>query len=124
MGGWVVAQTAAHDHGLVAVIMISAADMGGHVATQPGDKVIAEMAENMEALAGVTAESMARELQTHVREFRLDNVTAGLTQVPLLMLTSDDGLAPGMDAFVATDHGWSDRRVALEGTIINWLAAY
>jgi pimeloyl-ACP methyl ester carboxylesterase len=140
MGGWVVARTAAHDHGLVAVIMISAADMGGSIASQPADKLVAEMADNMEALAGVTAGSMARELQAHSREFRLDNITAGLTQVPLLMLTADDGLAPEMDAFVAaikakggnritavhvaTDHGWSDRRIALESTIINWLAAY
>jgi uncharacterized protein len=140
MGGWVVARTAAHDHGLVAAIMISAADMGGEISGESGDKLTAVMADNMETLSGVTAQSMAHELQTHAKDFRLDNATAGLTNVPLLVLTSDDGHAPATDAFVAaikakggtevtadhvgTDHNWSDRRIALQSAIINWLAAY
>ncbi|MFL6601536.1 MAG: hypothetical protein ACJ8R9_09400 [Steroidobacteraceae bacterium] len=54
------------------------------------------------------------------------------------MLSSDDGLAPGTDALVAairagggdhdvtsehvaTDHSWSDRRIALASNIIAWL---
>src|ERR1700677_1390581 len=60
MGGWVTALTAAHDHGLIGGICITAADMG-HLGHAPREKVIAEMADNMEALAGVTAESMADE---------------------------------------------------------------
>jgi D-aminopeptidase len=96
------------------------------------------MADNMESLSGVTAQSMAHELESHRSEFRLDNTVAGLANVPLLMLTSDDGLAPDMDALVAairakggtsvtvehvaTDHLWDDHRIALESIIINWLA--
>jgi hypothetical protein len=56
----------------------------------------------------------------------------------LLVLSSDDGLAPTAEKLVkaiaamggqkvtsihpATDHGWSDHRIFLESTIINWLA--
>ncbi len=140
MGGWVAAKTASHDHGLVGAILISAADMGADADPHSGDKLTAVMADNMETLAGVTASSMAHELQAHAMEFRLDHAAAGLVDVPLLVLTSDDGLAPGMDKLVAmikakggskvtavhvaTDHSWSDRRIALETTVINWLAAY
>jgi hypothetical protein len=56
-----------------------------------------------------------------------------------LVLTADDGLAADADSLVrnieakggthitavrvATDHGWSDHRIALESTVISWLAA-
>jgi acetyl esterase/lipase len=138
MGGWVVVHTAAHDHGLIGAILISAADMGS-LGEAPRERLVPEMADNMEALAGVTAESMADELRAHAKEFRFENAAAGLSQTPLLALTADDGLAPHTDALVhaiaaqgghkttvmhvATDHGWSDHRIALESTIITWLAA-
>ena len=136
MGGWVVAHTAAKDRGLIGAIMISAADMGG-MGNMPHDRLVAFMADNMESLAGVTAATMADELVANAKAFRMENDTAGLSQVPLLALTSDDGLAPAMNAFVqaieakggnqitslhfATDHSWSDRRITLESEIIKWL---
>jgi acetyl esterase/lipase len=135
MGGWVTAHTAANDHGLIGAILISAGDMGS-VGDAPRDRVIAQMADNMESLAGVTAESMADEVLANAKAFRMENA-ASLTQVPLLALTSDDGLAPKTDALVraiqakgghkvtalhfATDHSWSDHRIALESEIIKWL---
>ena len=138
MGGWVTAQTAAHDHGLVAAILISAADMG-QIGQAPRDKVVAVMADNLEALAGVTPESMADEVITNAKAFSLDNTVSGLTRTPLLVLSADDGLAPMTDKLVkaigasggqkvtaihaATDHGWSDHRIFLESTIVTWLAA-
>jgi pimeloyl-ACP methyl ester carboxylesterase len=136
MGGWVVAHTAAHDRGLIGAILISAADMG----RLEGDpqKVVAEMADDMESLNGVTAQSMADELQANGKAFRLENAATGLGPIPLLVLSSDDGLAPKTDALVravqanggnkvtaihvATDHGWSDHRIALQSTILTWLA--
>ena len=91
----------------------------------------------MESLAGVTAESMADDAITHAKEFSFSNTVDGLAQVPLLVLSANDGLAPSTDALVdeitlkgskqvtaihvATDHGWSDHRIFLETTIINWL---
>jgi pimeloyl-ACP methyl ester carboxylesterase len=138
MGGWVVVHTTAHDHNLIGAILISAADMGAQ-ADIPRERLVAVMADNMESLAGVTAESMADEVRAHAKEFRFEGAAAGLVQTPLLALTSDDGLAPGTDALVhaieaqgghrvttmhvATDHGWSDHRIALESAILNWLAA-
>jgi acetyl esterase/lipase len=136
MGGWVTALTAANDHALMGAILICAADMGSE-ADAPRDRVIANMADNMESLAGVTGESMADEARANAKAFRMENAVAGLAQIPLLALTSDDGLAPGTDALVrtiqakgghkvtalhvATDHSWSDRRITLESEIIKWL---
>jgi uncharacterized protein len=137
MGGWVAAQTASHDHELAGVILISMGDMGA-IGNLPHDKAVADMADNMEALAGVSAESMAAEIVAHKKEFLVVNAAQGLAHTPLLALTSDDGLAKGTDNLVAaikakggtqvteqhatTDHGWSDHRIALQSSIIKWLA--
>jgi len=137
MGGWVAALTAGHDHKLIiGVIMISGADMG-FTGEQPRDAVVSEMAHNMDSLSGVTAEGMADELRTNAKAFRWDTVVPALTQTPLLVLTSNDGLASMDDNFAhairaqggknvtathfATDHSWNDHRIALESTIITWL---
>ncbi len=136
MGGWVVAHTAAHDHALIGAILISAGDMG-LLGEEPHDRLVVDMADNMEGLSGVTAQSMADEDQANAKAFRFENTAAGLTQTPLLVLTADDGLAPHSDALVhaieakgghkvtamhvATDHSWSDHRIALESTILTWL---
>jgi hypothetical protein len=137
MGGWVVAHTAAHDHALIGAILISAGDMG-LLGAEHRDRLVADMADNMEGLSGVTAQSMADEDQANAKAFRFENTAAGLTQMPLLVLTADDGLASHSDALVhaiaakgghkvtaihvATDHSWSNHRIALESTILTWLA--
>lgn len=137
MGGWVTVLTAAHDHALAGVILISAADMG-QMGRAPHNKLVAEMADNMEALNGVTAESMADEIARNAASFAFSNAVDGLKSVRMLILTANDGLAPQADALAkaikavgghnitvihaATDHGWSDHRIFLESTIIQWLS--
>jgi pimeloyl-ACP methyl ester carboxylesterase len=137
MGGWVTAHTAAHDHALMGAILISMGDMG-RLGYLPHDQAVAIMADNMEALSGVTAQSMADEVKLHAKEFLVANTAAGLAQIPLLALTADDNLAGNTDTLVeaikakggtrvtsmhvATDHSWSDHRIALESIVITWLA--
>ncbi len=137
MGGWVTVLTAAHDHKLAGAILISAADIG-QLGGIPHKSLVALTAGNMEALAGVTAESMADELAQNAKKWEFANAVDGLTNLPLLVLSANDGLAPRTDALVqaiqakgghdikaihqATDHGWNDHRVFLESTIIEWLS--
>jgi pimeloyl-ACP methyl ester carboxylesterase len=137
MGGWIAAHTAAHDPALMGAVLISMGDMG-RLAEMPRAELVASMADDMETLAGVTAESMADEIQQHAQQFRSERDAEGLMRVPLLVLTSDDGLADHGDALVrairakggahvttlhvATDHSWSDHRIALESEVISWLA--
>ena len=138
MGGWVTVMTAAHDHALSGAILISAADMG-QLGGMEHSKLVAEMADNMEGLAGVTAESMASEDAKNAQAFAFSNAISGLKDVPLLVLSANDGLAPQTNALieaiqaegghniksihVATDHSWSDHRIFLESTVIDWLSA-
>jgi acetyl esterase/lipase len=134
MGGWVAAETGARDHGLIGTVLISAWDPS-HRMTH--NESVAMMADNMESLAGVTAESMSADRESHLAQMALIDTAAGLKDKPLLVLSADDGLAPQTDALiaavraqggheviakhVATDHGWTDRRIELEATLIRWL---
>ena len=138
MGGWVTSLTAAADDGLAGAIMISAADMGA-VGAAPRAALVKDMAGDMESLAGVTAESMADEIYTiGPRANWSEAVAKGLAKKPLLVMTSNDGLAANADKLaaavkadggkvtslhIATDHSYSDKRITLEAAVIRWLQA-
>jgi len=138
MGGWVTAMTAARDRGLAGAILISAANMGAEGAVTR-EQATAMMADNMESLAGGTAQTFGDDLRAGAEALRWSHAVTGLARLPLLVLTSDDGLAPGADSLVAdlrkagdrqvtvvheaTDHSWSDRRIALESAVLRWLQA-
>lgn len=137
MGGWVTAMTAERDSALAGAILISAANMGARGKASRAE-VVTQMADNYETLAA-TAEQMADELIANAAAFDWTPAAAGLAAHPLLVLTSEDGLAPAADALVAkvraagsrnvatahaaTDHGWSDKRIRLETAVITWLQA-
>ena len=136
MGGWVAATAGGQDQGLIGVALFSAANIGGlgHMSRPDAIKL---MAENRETLAGVTPESMADEVIANHEAFDFLHQAKGLATKPVLILTADDGLASMSDALaqairahggtrlqvahVATDHSWSDHRIALEAAIISWL---
>jgi pimeloyl-ACP methyl ester carboxylesterase len=135
MGGWVTAMVASDDPALAGAILISAANMG-MIGRLPRDRVVAESAGNAEALAGTSPAIMADELIARASDFDLVPRAAGLARQPLLVLTSDDGLKPLTDPVVAaaraaggqvaeahqaTDHSWSDARLALADRIYTWL---
>lgn len=139
MGGWATALTAAQDPGLAGAVLISAADMAGRGAAA-GSKaiVVKSMAGNMETLAGTTPEKMADEVIAFSPRLSFNAAVAqGLSTKPVLVLTSDDGLAPNAERLVkaieaaggrhvslrheATDHGWSGKRIALEAAVVSWL---
>jgi pimeloyl-ACP methyl ester carboxylesterase len=138
MGGWVTALTAAQDSGLAGTVLISAADMGGRGAVPGAKAMIAKtMATDMETLSSTTPEKMADEIIAISPRLSFNAVVAkGLSGKPLLVVTSDDGLAPMDDKLAAavkadggrvagvhfaTDHSYSDKRIALEAAVVNWL---
>jgi pimeloyl-ACP methyl ester carboxylesterase len=136
MGGWATAKTAAKDPALVGAITISMGDLG-LVGGAPRAQLIERSAANSETLADTSPEKMADELIANAAANRAAAGAAGLAKIPMLVLTSDDGLAPGSDslvsaivaaggtqvstAHVATDHSWSDARLTLETLVIDWL---
>ncbi|HEY2662233.1 MAG TPA: alpha/beta fold hydrolase [Caulobacteraceae bacterium] len=138
MGGWVAINTAAHDTGLIGLVSISAGDMS-RIGLAPEAIRRQTMAENMEALAGVTAQNMSDDAAANAVKHPLVKAAPGLVGTPYLALTSDDGLADHTESLVKaihaqggtkvtefhapTDHGWNDHRIALEAEIISWLQA-
>jgi uncharacterized protein len=121
MGGWVTAMTASKDSALAGAALISAADMGQTAGKR--EHLVAEMADEITANAKI---------------FSIANAAPGLAKLPLLVITSDDGLAPQATALVtaieaqggknvktvhfAADHSYSDHRIALESAVLQWLA--
>ena len=139
MGGWVAVLTAARHPELRGLVLISAADMGRDAAL-PRDRLTKVMADNMESLAGVTAASMAADLAAGAAtsHWTFADAESGLTHMPMLVITANDGLAPEADTLVShlrargntaiatlhepTDHSYSDKRIALESAVVEWLA--
>ena len=147
MGGFVANEVAARTPGIKAVVTMSAANLGmepiKNAQPQAKSVVIGKVAENlgkqgMAPLAGCTPEGLAKELAANLAQWDFPTLAPKLTKIPYLILTSDDGLAPSNDAFAAalkssgnaqvatkhfaTDHGYSDQRIALQTTILDWLA--
>jgi len=131
MGGWVAAETLAHDSKLLGAVIISAGDFGaiGLRARQNPEAVVAMMNDNRETLAGATGESM--------EDWSFDALAPELIHRNLLVLYSNDfvkadslelikavkgaGGAKIAARYVATDHSWSDHRIALESLVVDWL---
>lgn len=136
MGGWVAALTASRDQRLRGAVLISAADIGLVGASMKKEEAAPFMADNMESLTG-TAESLGADLLAGAARRGMTAAAPGLVRLPLLVLTSDDGLAPHSDSLVAavkrlggarvttvhaaTDHSWSDKRILLISSVLRWL---
>ncbi len=146
MGGMMARYVGAQDPAIKAVGLISAADMGVDKmqSLKPGQEkeATANLAAHLEAngmapLAGCTPESLAKEVVANAAAWNVPNLAPKLATRPVLVITSDDGLAPSNDAFVAalhkagaaevttvhltTDHSYSDQRIALEKSVLESL---
>jgi pimeloyl-ACP methyl ester carboxylesterase len=147
MGGFMAVQAAAADPAILALGIISAADLGGRI--PPGlpkdhqQDALAALskgyaAEGMAPLAGCTPEGLARETVEHAMQWNFLAKADALKSRPVLVITSDDGLTKANDAFAATlrkagdtrvttlhlptDHAYSGQRTALSAAVVNWLA--
>jgi len=147
MGGFMARYVAANDPAVKAVGLISAADMGvdqlqpvpenqRRLALHPIASSLA--AEGMAPLAGCTPASLAEEIIVNANAWNTVNLAPKLATRPVLVITSNDGLAPSNDAFFAalqktgdtqvqeihmdTDHSYSDHRIALQQAILDGLA--
>jgi len=148
MGGFTARYVASHDPAIRGVILVSAADMGVDkieaIPASHRDLAVARLArgfaaEGMAPLAGCTPESLAKEAIANADAWNIPNLAPALASRPMLVITSDDGLAASNDAFVAafpksaaanlttihlaTDHSYAGQRIALATSILNWLAA-
>jgi pimeloyl-ACP methyl ester carboxylesterase len=146
MGGFMARYAGAQDPAIKAVGLISAADMGVDrmQSLKPAQEIEATShlaahfaADGMAPLAGCTPESLAKEIIANAAAWNVPNLAPKLATRPMLVITSDDGLAPSNDAFAAalhkagatnittvhltTDHSYSDQRIALEKAVLEAL---
>ncbi len=137
LGGWATLMTAAHDRGLIGAVAFSPADLG-LIAKLPRDAAIARLTlAGLETLTTTDAAKEADELATKGDAWDFVTAAPGLKRLPLLLMTSDDGLRGPAEALavairkeggtkvgevhVATDHSWSDARIRLASEILRWL---
>jgi uncharacterized protein len=146
MGGFMARYVGANDAGIKGVGLISAADMGVDkmqgLRPEYEKQAVAGLAaglaaEGMAPLAGCSPESLAKEVVANAAAWNVPKLAPKLVDRSVLVITSDDGLAPSNDAFVealkkaggkeitavhlATDHSYSDKRVALTEQVLKML---
>jgi len=147
MGGFMAAYAGSHDPAILGIGLISAANMsdwaGGDISAdhQAANRarLVKSLADNdILPLAGCTAESLADEMLSHRKQWNFVDYAGMFGVRPLLLITSEDGLAPGANHLAAavralgsthvteqhfpTDHSYSDKRIALQVAVLNWLA--
>ena len=149
MGGFMAVQAASADPAVKGIAMISAADMSGAFEQMRAKKSPAEalhemstdLAENgMAPLSGCTPGGLAKELADHASSWAFQSKVGALKDRPVLVVTSDDGLADANDAFAKalrqagdtqvtsahfpTDHAYSDQRIELSHAVLQWLGQF
>ena len=146
MGGFLAVQGGANDSSVMAVGLISAADLGGRVPAELHAKRMPALRqslskayerEGMAPLAGCTPDALASDTIGNAAKWRFLKQVEALKGRPMLIVDSDDGLAPVNTAFAAalqragnervkslhfaTDHSYSDKRLELGEAVIQWL---
>ena len=139
LGGWVTAWTAAHDDKLLGAVMISAGDLGqaGMFAKVNRKAIVDFMNDSRDGLADTDGDRMTDELVAHGAEWSFGALAPALKDRRLLVLYGDDFVTSNSLSLikalqgagssrldvghVATDHSWSDHRIALESRVIDWL---
>ncbi len=146
MGGFMAVQTVAADPNVKALAIISGSDWGERYVQlrkkEPLDTSLHMVsvglaAQNMAPLSGCTPEGLARELADHASSWTFASKVGALKNRPVLVVTSDDGLAGEGGALAdalrhagdtqvttahfPTDHSYSDQRRELSDAVLKWL---
>jgi len=142
-GGFVAVNTAARRPRVQGLVLISGTDDAGELAAvKPGARAwrayLKQAFDGLETLVGCTPESLGQELRVHGAQWTFKADATRVKEIPLLVITADDGFAPEGEALArsveslggpkpqvvhfATDHPYSDHRIALARTVAGWLA--
>lgn len=143
-GGFVAVNAAVRSAPVQGLVLISGTDDAGEAQAAKANpaawrKFVKEGFDGLETLVGCTPSGLANQLLPHAKDWTFAAAAPKLRGVPLLVVTSDDGFAPEGDALATavgklggpkpqtfhftTDHPYSDRRIALQQTVADWLAA-
>jgi len=146
MGGYMAASATAHNSQVAGAVLISAWNIGAEYGAghdpRSGEPTIASEAKSLESdnnllpLSGTSGTALAREIYDHQKELNFNNLASAMANRPVLIITSNDGLAP-IDKALAdalhkdgdnhvserhwnTDHSYSGQRAELTAAIWEW----
>jgi pimeloyl-ACP methyl ester carboxylesterase len=138
MGGLLVAYAGAHDLEIAGVAMISAWNLGAFISRHPDEKSLNTFHTASPRLAGSTPEGLIAEARQNAAKWNYVDYAANLKTRPVLGIESHDGneadnkaIAEALrkagdtqvtEVYMETDHVYSDKRIALQAAIVNWLA--
>lgn len=141
MGGLATAYVAGHDRSIMGAGLISGASLD--LFNGPKDRAVKALgdeygAATMHTLSGTSPEALYLEIAADPERFNLASYAAGAAKTPILVVSSNDGLQPVDEGYAAavrkaggaprvehfaTDHSYSDQRIALETAVVGWLAS-
>lgn len=144
MGGFAAASAARENPIVAGLVLIDATDFGPRARrTAPLDAAARTKAlENsfdLTGLAGVTPIALFDEVADSGAAWDVMTWVPALTRTPMLVVGAERGNGRSNRAFadavlkaggraalviLPTDHGFSDHRIALQATIVRWLAAF
>jgi uncharacterized protein len=137
-GGFQAGYEASHDPGVRAVAIISAANLG-KINANPGEKEtrLKRWESQLHPVRGATASELFAEAERHAKDWDYSQWAEALHGRPVLLVEADDQNHADMEALaaalrqkgssnleqrtVATDHSFSDHRIALQTIVIEWL---
>ena len=138
LGGFLAGYEASHDADITAVAMIAAVNMGRvNTDAKERENRLKRWETQLHPVRGASAPELFAEAERHGKEWDYVQWAQGLRMSPVLLVEADDQNHADMEAFaevlrqkgavalkqvaVATDHSFSDHRIALQGIVVEWL---
>lgn len=143
MGGFMAASASAARPDVAGTVLIDSWDIGkeaARISSDPARKAAVEGIRADTAPLATTPEALVAEIERDAARLDLEKLSAQIADRPLLMIGAEFAGAPGArklaaaarganaraltEAYLATDHSFSDARIALESEVIRWLARF
>jgi uncharacterized protein len=138
LGGFLAGYEASHDPDITAVAMIAAVNLG-RISSDPKEREarLKRWETQLHPIRGTSATELFAEAEKHAKDWDYVQWADALRMRPVLLVEADDQNHTDMEALarmlrqqravalnhvaVATDHGFSDHRIALQTIVIEWL---
>ena len=138
LGGFLAGYEASHDPDITAVAMIAAVNLG-RVNADPKEREarLKRWETQLHPIRGASAPELFAEAERHTKDWDYVQWADALRARPVLLVEADDQNHADMEALagalrqksavalnqvaVATDHGFSDHRIALQTIVVEWL---
>jgi diadenosine tetraphosphate (Ap4A) HIT family hydrolase/acetyl esterase/lipase len=143
MGGFMAADAVAAEPRVAGAVLIDSWDIGSRserITSAQARKAVIEAMRPDTAPLATTPEALVAEIERDADKLDLEKLTAQISDRPLLLIGAEFAGAPGTrklavaakgagakaltETYMATDHSFSDARIALESEVIRWLTRF